>query len=326
MRFAGGVGRGFGRFALVLSLLVHAFGHASGQVAPSNRSLPAAAPKTDQFESAPLDFAQKAFPDAMIGVPYQSSVQAIGGSGLYGLSAAGDMPPGLSMETGGSTVAFGGVPTATGNYEFQITIHDANGTSLNRDFTIHVSAQVPGARALLPIDPADTEAITVTDVEAVFFPAVVIDIETFTFTDRESGLDAAVIVDNEHFTFTDTESGLDAAVVVDNEHFTFTDTETVNVLTVPTITWATPAPITYGTPLSGTQLDASSTVAGTFAYSPVSGTVLPAGTHTLSVTFTPTDTTAYATATATVQLTVNPAVPAAMMSPTPGTVLAGSTV
>jgi hypothetical protein len=77
----------------------------------------------------------------------------------------------------------------------------------------------------------------------------------------------------------------------------------------PAITWATPAAITYGTALSATQLNASSTVAGNFAYSPVAGTVLTAGSHTLSVTFTPTNTTDYTTATTSVTLTVNKATP-----------------
>ena len=77
----------------------------------------------------------------------------------------------------------------------------------------------------------------------------------------------------------------------------------------PTITWATPAAITYGTALSATQLDASSTVAGTFAYSPAAGTLLKAGTQTLSVTFTPTDSTDYSTAKATVTLAVDKATP-----------------
>lgn len=77
----------------------------------------------------------------------------------------------------------------------------------------------------------------------------------------------------------------------------------------PSITWQTPAPITYGTALSGMQLNASSTVAGTFSYSPAAGTVLTAGTQNLNVTFTPTDTTDYTTATASVQLMVNKATP-----------------
>ena len=87
-----------------------------------------------------------------------------------------------------------------------------------------------------------------------------------------------------------------------------TVTDTVQLVVnqaTPTITWATPAPITYGTPLSGAQLDATSGgLAGTFLYSPAAGTVLAAGVQTLSVTFTPTDTTDYTTAKATVQLTV----------------------
>ena len=74
----------------------------------------------------------------------------------------------------------------------------------------------------------------------------------------------------------------------------------------PRITWAKPAAITYGTALSGTQLNATATVSGTFVYSPPGGTVLTAGTQTLSVTFTPSNTD-YAPANASVTLTVNPA-------------------
>ena len=85
-------------------------------------------------------------------------------------------------------------------------------------------------------------------------------------------------------------------------------TQVVNKAT-PTITWTTQASISYGTALGSTQLDASSTVAGTFAYTPAAGSVLKAGSQTLSVTFTPTDTTDHSTATATVTLTVNVATP-----------------
>jgi hypothetical protein len=72
----------------------------------------------------------------------------------------------------------------------------------------------------------------------------------------------------------------------------------------PTITWQAPAAITYGTPLSATQLNAAALVPGTFTYSPASGTVLTAGTQTLSVTFTPKDTADYTTAQATAPLVV----------------------
>jgi hypothetical protein len=68
--------------------------------------------------------------------------------------------------------------------------------------------------------------------------------------------------------------------------------------TTPTITWAAPAPITQGTPLTSTQLNATANVPGTFAYSPAAGTTLAAGTHTLSTTFTPTDAARYTAASA----------------------------
>jgi hypothetical protein len=67
--------------------------------------------------------------------------------------------------------------------------------------------------------------------------------------------------------------------------------------------WATPAPISYGTPLSDIQLNATDNKRGTFVYTPAAGTILAAGVHTLSVTFTPRNP-LYAVETTTVQLTV----------------------
>ncbi len=73
----------------------------------------------------------------------------------------------------------------------------------------------------------------------------------------------------------------------------------------PTITWAAPAPIVYGTPLSAAQLNATASVAGSFAYTPAAGTILPVGAgQLLSVTFTPSDTTNYTPSTATTTITV----------------------
>ncbi len=61
----------------------------------------------------------------------------------------------------------------------------------------------------------------------------------------------------------------------------------------PVITWAAPAPVNPGTALSSAQLNATSGVAGSFTYSPVSGTVLTGGFQTLTASFTPTDTVNY---------------------------------
>jgi hypothetical protein len=75
------------------------------------------------------------------------------------------------------------------------------------------------------------------------------------------------------------------------------------------ITWATPAPVPYGTKLGATQLDATASTAGTLTYTPAAGTALSGGIQTLRVSFTPNDTVDYTTATGSVQIQVNPATP-----------------
>ena len=84
----------------------------------------------------------------------------------------------------------------------------------------------------------------------------------------------------------------------------------------PIITWSNPANITYGTPLNETQLNAAASyngnqIAGSFVYTLANGTqivsgvtILPAGTHTLNVTFTPSDAN-YTTGTASVTINVS---------------------
>jgi hexosaminidase len=99
-------------------------------------------------------------------------------------------------------------------------------------------------------------------------------------------------------------------VVVSNSFAAVTSSvATLTVVTQVTevVTLPTPAPITYGTALSSSQLNASSTVPGTFAYNFTNGTILGKGTYNLSVLFTPTDTVHYTNTTVTVSLTVSPA-------------------
>src|SRR5205823_6731799 len=60
---------------------------------------------------------------------------------------------------------------------------------------------------------------------------------------------------------------------------------------------------------SNPQLNATAPVAGSFTYTPAAGSIPTAGVNTLSVTFTPTDTTDYTTAVKSVQLIVNQTAP-----------------
>jgi hypothetical protein len=120
-------------------------------------------------------------------------------------------------------------------------------------------------------------------------------------------------------TYTYTSAGgtvLGASATSYNEAVTFTPADSTDFAPVsttvsvtvakadPTLTWANPAPILATTALSDTQLNATANVLGSPAYTPAAGTLLSAGTQTLSVTFTPTDTIDYNTVTQTAQITV----------------------
>ena len=87
------------------------------------------------------------------------------------------------------------------------------------------------------------------------------------------------------------------------------DVQVIVASATPTLEWPAPAPITCGVPLGETQLNATASVPGTFAYKPAAGEVLTAGRHTLSVFFTPADSVGYTTAQAKVALIVVAATP-----------------
>jgi Flp pilus assembly CpaE family ATPase len=93
--------------------------------------------------------------------------------------------------------------------------------------------------------------------------------------------------------------------------------------TTPTITWPKPDPITYGDKLTFAQLNATASVEGTFVYTPDPGYVLPVGTHTLWVTFTPADSSEYTPLQASVSIDVAKATPT-LSWPIPATIIYGT--
>ena len=139
------------------------------------------------------------------------------------------------------------------------------------------------------------------------------------FTCLDSGSGAATCTGTQHGTTVNGGDPLDTSNV-GPVHLTATATDVVGnqfsaaqdvqiVKATPTVTWPAPAPISYGTKLSATQLDATASangapLPGTFAYSPAAGTGLQPGSQTLSVTFTPTDTAHYTTATGSTTISV----------------------
>ncbi len=88
-----------------------------------------------------------------------------------------------------------------------------------------------------------------------------------------------------------------------------------NIRKTPKITWSNPANIIYGTALSNIQLDAHTSVPGTFVYDPPVGTVLNIGVNqALTVTFIPTDIANHTTATGSAYINVTQATPTINLS------------
>jgi hypothetical protein len=92
----------------------------------------------------------------------------------------------------------------------------------------------------------------------------------------------------------------------------------------PILTWNNPADIISGSALSATQLNAVADVPGTFVYTPVAGTILSLGTHTLHVDFTPTDATQYTTASKDVSVTVVDKIAPILTWNNPADIISGS--
>ncbi len=89
-----------------------------------------------------------------------------------------------------------------------------------------------------------------------------------------------------------------------------------------TINWPTPDPITYGSRLTFAQLNATASGEGTLVYTPGPGYVLPVGTHSLWVTFTPADSSGHAPQQASVTIVVTKGAPA-ISWPTPAKIVYG---
>ncbi|MBP1706632.1 MAG: hypothetical protein H6Q39_356, partial [Chloroflexi bacterium] len=116
------------------------------------------------------------------------------------------------------------------------------------------------------------------------------------FADKNAGTGKTVNVSGINVT------GPDAA----NYTWNTTASTTANISRAqPVISWTKPADISYPTPLTVSQLNASANIAGQFAYSPPAGTILNVGNNqTLQANFTPQDSANYSAATASTTINV----------------------
>lgn len=237
----------------------------------------------------------------------------------------------LTGQMSGQTITGGPItlqiPSA-GNYS--VTVSASNGTKNSSDTSLFSVTAVAAPPTVTIASPANGSAFTLfpntggLNIPITFSGAsTLIGISSLTATldgtklsPTLSGILSLLASGSTSAQYTSTVPSTHTLVVtatdINNQSVSATSTFTINVFA---ISWPVPAAITYGTPLSSTQLNATTSltgpngplaaVPGTLSYSPVAGTVLPAGNQTLTVTFTPTDPTA-PKVTQTVPLVVTP--------------------
>lgn len=202
---------------------------------------------------------------------------------------------------------------AVGTYVFRGTATDANGRSASSDITVTRTRPRIVVGGSLPL------AAAVVDQFGALIPET-----AYTWTVSGGGS----VVDG-IFTPGD-QPGL-RQISVSAPGVPQADTLAVQVAGIPALAWSTPAPLPVGGTLDAVRLAATSSVPGTFTYTPPAGTVLgSAGTVPLRADFTPADADAWEGGTVTTTLTVQdgqgggddpqpgPSVPSVTLSVTAG--------
>ena len=209
------------------------------------------------------------------------TITASNSPGSYG--AAG-LPPGLTVNTGNGQIT--GTPTSAAGSPYSVTLSATNGNGAGTAILVFTIAKATATVSLTSLNA--TYDGTAKSAGATTTPGGL----TVNFTYNGSGTSP-------------TAAGSYSVIgTVNNTNYQGAATGTLSIAkATPAITWPAPAPISPTTALSGTQLNATANTPGTFVYNPASGSVLGSGSHTLNVTFTPTDAADYNTATASTTLT-----------------------
>ncbi|WP_449396272.1 putative Ig domain-containing protein [Devosia riboflavina] len=108
-------------------------------------------PGSVSVELTVLEPATLSVPDlapTVYGADYSADLSATGGTAPYRYQFTGALPAGVTFDT--ATATLSGTPTALGDFAFTLSVTDANGFTLSRDYSLTVSAPLLELTADLP--------------------------------------------------------------------------------------------------------------------------------------------------------------------------------
>ena len=184
------------------------------------------------------------------------------------------------------------IASPTGNYSIIPSLSDPDGKLDN-----YIAALNNG---ILTVQKA-TGSVTLTNLTQIYDGTP----KAISATTSPTGLTVAIAYDGK--TNAPVAAGTYAvtAAVNDTNYQATAQVSLVIQKATPSVTWANPTDIVYGTPLGAGQMNAMANIPGSFVYNPASGNVLNAGNgQALAVAFTPTDASNYTNASATVAINV----------------------
>jgi sugar lactone lactonase YvrE len=101
-----------------------------------------------------LTLTPSSLPGATVGVPYNQTLTASGGSGTYTYSvSAGTLPAGFSLSSSG---ALSGMPTVSGAFSFAVTVTDSNNSALMGSQSYSLTVDEGTATLSFAATPAET--------------------------------------------------------------------------------------------------------------------------------------------------------------------------
>ncbi|MDQ1729018.1 MAG: hypothetical protein QOD33_1143, partial [Pyrinomonadaceae bacterium] len=237
-------------------------------------------------------------PAGSVGTAYSGAVTAAGGTAPYNYSITPViLPAGLITTVVNGSLEFSGTPTKAGTYLLNVKAIDSLAHQGTANYTINIAKGTPTITWSNPVDIASGMPLSGTQLNASANVS-----GTFTYTPAAGQVLNAGDGQTLSVNFVPTD--------IANYNNT-SKSVVINVLKgTPTLTWTNPTDISYGTLLSGTQLNATTDVAGTFVYTPAAGVLLNVGDcQTLSVNFFPTDPANYNNSSANVIINVLKATP-----------------